>query len=59
MTVSTDKASMTPYTWSWMNTTVPMYFKHGAYVGDTITDANKHLSWTIKTTAFSVTHENM
>jgi len=32
MTVSTDKEKMIPYTWSWMNTTVPIYFKHGVYV---------------------------
>jgi len=33
MTVTTDKAkTMTPYVWSWMNTTVPIYFKHGLYV---------------------------
>ena len=56
MTVSTDKATMTPYNWSWMNTTVPLYFKHGVYVQDTVTDANKDLSWTIKTSALTVTH---
>jgi len=59
MTVSTDKATMTPYNWSWMNTTVPLYFKHGVYVQDTVTDANKDLSWTIKTSALSVTHWKM
>jgi len=57
MTVSTDKVqNMTPHVWSWMNTSVPLYFKHGVYVQDAVTDANKNLSWTIKTTALSVTH---
>jgi phospholipase C len=32
MSVTTDKATMTPYVWSWMNTSVPIYFKHGVYV---------------------------
>jgi len=32
MTVATDKATMTPYVWSWMNTSIPIYFKHGVYV---------------------------
>ena len=31
--VTTDKEKdMTPYVYSWMNTTVPIYFKHGLYV---------------------------
>ncbi len=30
---STDKVkNMTPYVYSWMNTQIPIYFKHGAYV---------------------------
>lgn len=33
LTITTDKmTTMTPYKWSWMNTTVPVYFKHGLYV---------------------------
>jgi hypothetical protein len=32
MSVTTDKATMSPYVWSWMNTSVPIYFKHGVYV---------------------------
>ena len=33
LTVTTDKVkTMTPYVYSWMNTSVPICFKHGAYV---------------------------
>ena len=31
--VTTDKVkTMKPFIYSWMNTSVPIYFKHGAYV---------------------------
>ena len=33
MTVTTDKVkTMKPYAYSWMNKSVPIYFRHGAYV---------------------------
>ena len=54
VSVSTSKGDITPWDYTWMNTSVPIYFKAGNYVQEAGTDAAQGA--VVKILALSVTH---